>query len=197
MIHDVFRKCLDVISHPGKTLHLDWWDIFGMNRFRDSYFDSESGRIIRQVIDLELRARRYDLLCHNVDFTRPLDECDIFLLKSLPDLEKLITFAGLIMMECPDYLYLKEYRTSLSKIFTNEQLNQLRVFWPGGCNKPNFDSDSFLNAAFSIGMNAINVELQGSNVWPFIVLTLPATQLVIPFQEKKILYKIRKMERFL
>lgn len=197
MNNDVFRQCLDVISHPGKTLHIDWWDILGMKCFHDSYFDNESGTIVRQVIDRELRVRRYGLLCHKVDVTRPLDDRDIFLLKSLPDLEKLITYSGLIMMKCPDYLYLKEYRTSLSKIFTSEQLNQLHVFWPGGCNKPSFDCESFLNAAFSIGMNAINVELQDSNVWPLVLLTLPATQLVTPFQEKNILHKIRKMERFL
>lgn len=197
MTHDLFCQCLDLISHPGKTLHVDWWDIFGMKLFRDPYFDNESGRDFQQVIDRDLRAKRNDFLCHNFDFSRSLGDFDLFLLKSLPDLEKLITLAGLILMECPDYLYVKEYRTSLSKIFTSEQLNQLHVFWAGGCNKPSFDCESFLNAAFSIGMNAINVELQDSNVWPLVLLTLPATQLVIPFPEKNILHKIRKMERFL
>lgn len=197
MIHDVFRQFLDLISHPGKTLHVDWWDILGMKNFRDSYFDNKSVRNIQQVIDRELRAKRNDLLCHNFDFTRSPSDCEVFLLKNLPNLQKLITFAGLIMMKCPDYLYVKKYRASLSMIFTSVQLNQLHVFWPGGCNKPTFDSDSFLNAAFSIGMNAMNVELKDSHVWPLVVMTLPATQFVIPFKEKNIFYKIRKMERFL
>ncbi|EBY6849572.1 hypothetical protein D5952_14105 [Salmonella enterica subsp. enterica] len=195
MMNYVLNQYLELLTRPGKTLHPDWWDILNMKSAYTSYFNS--GRVFQNEVDLELRSKRNFLLNQNVDYAYLPEESDIFLLKSLPNLERLITFSGLVLLKCPDYLYLKEYRTLLMSFFSNDQLNQLHIFWLGGNNEPCFDSDLFLKALFSAGMFAINVELRECRLWPLIAFTLPVSQLVIPVDSTGVFKRIKRMERFL
>ncbi|KWN63604.1 type III secretion system domain-containing protein [Burkholderia ubonensis] len=110
---------------PGAVMHDDWWSYLGLERWRDSYVRYSSCRAA--VDQLIVHRRGYPTAA----LPARLNEQQAAMMALEPRLNELAIAAGLIVLDCPDYLVMKPYRDRLSSHLGERGCSQLLTLHSG------------------------------------------------------------------
>lgn len=115
------RRMHQLAWQPGAWLHKSWWAHLDLDGWEVPYARHAS---CRSSIDTVLVARRG---FPDAALPATLSHAQEALLALEPELLKLTTALGLIALDCPEYLLLRDYRKALSEQLQDRACEQLFV----------------------------------------------------------------------
>lgn len=123
---------------PGAWLESSWWAHLSLAEWESIYDDHAS---CRRAIDATLVARR-GFPKQPLPGTLSVRQNALMALE--PRLSELATALGLIALDCPEYLLLRDYREALSIHLGDRACEQLFILHPGWKARPTIEDHSRL-----------------------------------------------------
>ncbi|MBE8167777.1 MAG: hypothetical protein HAW66_05390 [Shewanella sp.] len=167
------RKYYEFVWHPADQMHPTWWEKLGLKQWKSCFRTSP---VLSERIET-LIVKRMGIVKEPLPLT--LSDNDKFLLSIKERLPSLMVILGIFCMNCPEYLSLKEYRTALADLLTEEQIQQAWALWPQrptAEQKESLDKqsvDKLIINAQVIALLMLNKEMKDDKIWRALAMTLP------------------------
>ena len=182
---------------PGKTMHASWWEELSLTSWASVY---GTNNILTRQIDALIIHRG-----HLPAFPATLNgmtERGQVLSRLSWKLPYFILALGVLLLECPDYLIRREYRTPLAEQLGEEQVQLLWMLWRGGEKNPALSADELVLYAHQLGYQAVELCFATDPVWQVLRLHLPVPppeehEVHMTFDKEAIFSELQRLERFL
>ncbi|WP_299007023.1 type III secretion system domain-containing protein [uncultured Shewanella sp.] len=161
------KRLNELMWQPCVTMHASWWKALALEKWQGIYHSNRllNQRVNKLVVSVLPPFERV--------MTLNLTKQDKMLLNMGERLVVLLTGVGLILMNSPDYITMKQYRESLLRVFSFEQIQQMLSLWPQGGKAGDCDAESLIETAQHMAISALNLKWKGSQVWQALKPTLP------------------------
>ncbi|WP_299493705.1 type III secretion system domain-containing protein [uncultured Shewanella sp.] len=152
---------------PCANMHVSWWQALQLGKWQDIYYRSRllNKRVNKLAVSL--------LPAFDRSMTLSLTTQDKLLLNLGDKLLVLLTGVGLILLNSPDYITMRQYREALLSVFTYEQIQQMLSLWPEGGDIGHCSAETLIKTAQHIAIKQFNNQWKDSQVWQALRPTLP------------------------
>ena len=181
------------LRQVSSRLHSHWWAKLDLEPWQDIVKTNE---LISQRLDNVILSRLgYEELLLTED-----REVVLKWLSVLNRLPMLLTAAGLIVQNCPDYIWDNHYRKVMQSIFSQSQIDQLIALWPYTSEPPLWTPNNMLDKAEYFSASALYHSWSLHPFWPMLSLSLPVIEKPIELSELEsanVVSWIFRLEKFL
>ena len=181
------------LRQVSSRLHSQWWTKIDLEPWQDI---AKKNELISQRLDNVILSRLgYEKLWLTED-----REVVLKWLSVLHRLPLLLTAAGLIVQNCPDYIWDNHYRKVMQGIFSQSQIEQLIALWPFTNEPPVWTPNNMLEKAEYFSASALYHSWSSHPFWPMLSLSLPVVEKPIELSELEsanVVSWIFRLEKFL
>ncbi|WP_298775607.1 type III secretion system domain-containing protein [uncultured Shewanella sp.] len=161
------KRLNEFMWQPCATMHPSWWQALGLEKWQTI---SHRSRLLNQRVN-KLAVSVLPPFDRSMKLN--LTEQDKILLNMGERLLVLLTGVGLVLLNSPDYITMRQYREALLNVFTYEQIQQMLSLWPEGGEVGDCSAEDLIETAQHVAIKHFNVQWEASQVWQALKPTLP------------------------